>query len=152
MQDFFNASLGDRPAATPPRPNKPPSEMFSSDPLLTPVVGEGKPIVVVLGATGQQGGSVVSALQDAHNCRIRGVCRGFETAECRELESQGVEMNMMDIAMASDEDVECIFQNAYGAFIMTDSNDPSTWANETACGLKVLEAAEKAKVQSISSS
>lgn len=83
----------------------------------------------------------------SHGCRIRGACRSHEVAECRELESQGVSMQMLNVAEAAPSELATLFQGAEAAFLMTDSDDPSTCADETACGIKLVQAAAEAKIK-----
>ncbi|KIW17545.1 hypothetical protein PV08_04739 [Exophiala spinifera] len=51
-----------------------------------------KPLVVVLGATGGQGGSVIRALRGNPKYRLRGTTRNVEGTAARELANQGVEV------------------------------------------------------------
>jgi len=53
-------------------------------------------LVVVLGATGLQGGSVTTALQALGMYAIRGVSRKTASAESQALSSKGVEMGPGD--------------------------------------------------------
>ena len=49
-------------------------------------------LVVVLGATGSQGGSVISTFVNKPGYRIRGVTRNADSARARDLASRGIEI------------------------------------------------------------
>lgn len=53
---------------------------------------EDQPVVVVCGATGQQGGGVVRALLADGSVRVRGITRNTESDKAKALTAQGVEM------------------------------------------------------------
>src|ERR1700761_7667272 len=53
-------------------------------------------LVVVVGATGSQGGSVIRALLSRPEYRIRGITRDVDKPESKKLATQGVEMVTAD--------------------------------------------------------
>jgi uncharacterized protein YbjT (DUF2867 family) len=53
---------------------------------------ESKPLIVVLGATGAQGGSVVRSLLKNGGFRIRGVTRDLLSEKSQDLSKLGIEM------------------------------------------------------------
>ena len=56
-----------------------------------------KKLAVVIGATGQQGGSVVDALLESDQYAIRGLTRNINSEAARKLEARGVGMVRADI-------------------------------------------------------
>jgi uncharacterized protein YbjT (DUF2867 family) len=59
------------------------------------------PLVVVVGSTGNQGGSVIQALADSDRpYRIRGITRDITKPAAQKLSSQGVEM--MNLSLTAD--------------------------------------------------
>ncbi|KAJ9604694.1 hypothetical protein H2200_010808 [Cladophialophora chaetospira] len=75
-------------------------------------------LVVVVGATGTQGGSVIKALHGLPEYRIRGITRNVDKAESRQLAAQGVEMVAADL---NDEaSLVMAFADASSVFAVTD--------------------------------
>ncbi|KAJ5488214.1 hypothetical protein N7453_011668 [Penicillium expansum] len=75
-------------------------------------------LIVIVGATGGQGGSVVSTFLRAGGWRIRGLTRNPESDKAKALAAQGVEMVKADIGdMAS---LEIAFHGAHVIFAITD--------------------------------
>jgi len=56
-----------------------------------------KPIVVVIGATGGQGGSVVTSFLEDGFYQVRGVTRNVNSAKAKALKARGVEMASADL-------------------------------------------------------
>lgn len=80
------------------------------------------PIIVIFGATGNQGGSVInSILSDpttASKYKLRGVTRDISKPAAKALTERGVEMVAADLDDASS--VEKAVKGAYGVFAVTD--------------------------------
>lgn len=77
------------------------------------------PLIVVLGATGNQGGSVIeNLLKQGNKWRIRGLCRNTEADRAKELSRKGVEMYKCDISDKNQ--VLQAFKGAYGVFALTN--------------------------------
>lgn len=92
------------------------SDLFCKDPLCVPEdreVNREKPLIVVLGATGLQGGSVIAALQHSSQCQLRGVARPEAISESRELIGQGVDMKLIDVAVASTSELRSLFEGCF---------------------------------------
>ncbi|KAL1586787.1 hypothetical protein WHR41_04669 [Cladosporium halotolerans] len=78
-----------------------------------------KKIVAVLGATGQQGGSVVqSLLADPEKYHIRGLTRDINSNKSKGLAAQGVEVVQADVGDAIS--LERAFEGAHSIYAMTD--------------------------------
>ncbi|THH02949.1 hypothetical protein EW145_g6664 [Phellinidium pouzarii] len=103
--------------------------------------GDSNPLVVVLGATGAQGGSVVKYLlgDPDKSFRVRAVTRNVDSARAKDLIAQNVE-----VVRANPDDLESIinaFNGAYGVF--------GTMVKETEIqhGKHLVDAAQAAKVK-----
>jgi uncharacterized protein YbjT (DUF2867 family) len=73
-----------------------------------------KPIVVVTGATGAQGGSVISALLKDGKYRIRGCTRDVNSEKAKQLAARGVDMARVDTT--SKVDLLAAFKDAHAVF------------------------------------
>ncbi|RIB25718.1 hypothetical protein C2G38_2165233 [Gigaspora rosea] len=89
-----------------------------------------KPLVVVSGATGSQGGSVVKSLIATGKYRIRAITRKPESDQAKALAAKGVEVFKADLAIK--EDVKKALSGADIAFIVTNFWDPSIYPNNMA--------------------
>jgi uncharacterized protein YbjT (DUF2867 family) len=74
-------------------------------------------LIVVVGATGHQGSSVVKYLQQKGGWKIRGICRNTSSQKAKELSDQGVEMVSCDLS--NKYTVNQALSNAYGVFGVT---------------------------------
>ncbi|KAE8146464.1 hypothetical protein BDV25DRAFT_162370 [Aspergillus avenaceus] len=75
-------------------------------------------LLVVVGATGNQGGSVIKSFLDDPNWRIRGLTRNTTSESAAALQAQGVEVVKADLdGVAS---LETAFQGATAIFSVTD--------------------------------
>ena len=106
-------------------------------------------LVVVLGATGNQGGSVVkSILSDPEvsaQFKLRGVTRDPSSAKAQKLLSEGVEPVRAEL-----DDVASLnkaFEGAYAVFAVTDYWSILDKAKETQQGKNVADAAKAQGVQ-----
>jgi len=106
-----------------------------------------KQIVLVFGATGKQGGSVVKALQNDNRFHIRAISRKKDEGKMNKLESMGVEIMKADIV--SGEGLDKVFKGVYAVFLLTNSFEKVIEGNEfeyakrlvdkaSQCGVKVL--------------
>lgn len=76
-------------------------------------------IIAILGATGQQGGSIVNTfLEDASTWHIRGITRKKSSIKARVLADRGVEVVEAD--MSSPSTLDAAFQNANVIFAVSD--------------------------------
>jgi len=104
-----------------------------------------KPIVVVSGITGCQGGSVARALLDDGRWRVRGLTRNADSEKANELRSQGVEIIQLDFknnfAL-----VEAL-KSCYAFFAVTNYWDPNTKDVEIEVGKGMVDAAISAGIK-----
>jgi uncharacterized protein YbjT (DUF2867 family) len=75
---------------------------------------ESKQFIVVLGATGAQGGSVIEALLKNGTFRVRGVTRKISSTKSKALVSRGVEMVKGDTGDISS--LVKAFEGAWGVY------------------------------------
>ncbi|KZO94748.1 NAD(P)-binding protein [Calocera viscosa TUFC12733] len=92
-------------------------------------------IVVVAGATGNQGGSVVTALVNHGGYVVRGLTRDITSAASQALTARGVEM--LQISVMDREGLVEAFKGAYAVFGVTK---PFTKDNETDQGKNMVDA------------
>ena len=80
------------------------------------------PLVVVCGATGTQGGSVINALAESDRAyRLRGLTRDRTKAAAAQLAARGVEMVQVDLVVPNEGRVRAAFDGADIAFVRTIS-------------------------------
>jgi len=106
-----------------------------------------KPLVVVLGATGNQGGSVIESLLKLDKFRLRGVTRNAKSDKAAALKAKGVEIAEGDIRNKAQ--LVAAFQGAWGVFSVTQFWDPEVMKNpelEFTWGCTAVDAAVEAKV------
>lgn len=78
------------------------------------------PLVVVVGATGNQGSSVINALSESEKpYRIRGFTRNTGKATSQELSARGVEMISIEPTVENKEQVLKAFEGAKVVFVST---------------------------------
>ncbi|KAJ1654266.1 hypothetical protein IWQ61_005768, partial [Dispira simplex] len=95
-------------------------------------------------------GSVVRALNESRQFRVRGITRNPESPKAKEFNLQGVEMVKGDLD--SPEDLEKAFAGAYGIFVTTNFWQPSIMTNpaqEIQQGKNAANAAKKTGVQHV---
>jgi len=80
-------------------------------------------LVVVSGATGAQGGSIVNSLLATGHYKVRGLTRKPNSAKAQELAAKGVEVVKCDLS--AKEDVKNALKDADIAWIVTNFWDPS---------------------------
>ncbi|KAH8588128.1 hypothetical protein B0O99DRAFT_693748 [Bisporella sp. PMI_857] len=105
-------------------------------------------LVVVVGATGGQGGSVVSAFLKDSNFRVRGVTRNPNSEKARALAARGVEIVVAD--QKDPASLEKAFEDAHVIFTVTDyyehffdKGKDASMAIETEYGTNMANAAAK---------
>lgn len=106
-----------------------------------------KKTIVVVGATGAQGGGLVSAILDDPDgpFKVRGVTRNPDSERATALAQRGVELAQADL-----DDVESLkraFDGAYGAYCVTNFWEHFSAAKETEQGRNLASAAAAAGVQ-----
>jgi len=91
-------------------------------------------VVVVLGATGVQGGGVVDQILKANkeagkiHFKVRGVTRSVDSASSKELSSRGVEM--VQANFTNEKDIEAAFRGAYAVFAVTNFWDKEVFGTQ----------------------
>ncbi|KAH7011457.1 hypothetical protein EDB80DRAFT_891270 [Ilyonectria destructans] len=108
-------------------------------------------LITVYGATGSQGGSVVtSLLQNKSNAfSLRGITRNPNSDKAKALTSQGVEVVKAD-GFVKEQLIEA-FRGSWGVFVNTNSDDPAVnqpeGPSETDLGKILVDAAVEAGVR-----
>lgn len=74
--------------------------------------------ITVFGATGEQGSSVVAALQKNGNFNIRATTRNASSAAAQNLAASGIEVVEAD--QTNPASVKAAFSGTYGAFVVTN--------------------------------
>ncbi|KAK9824411.1 hypothetical protein WJX72_010092 [[Myrmecia] bisecta] len=107
----------------------------------------GKQTIVVIGATGAQGGGVVDGLLKANKFVVKGVTRNIDSPAAQKLAAEGVIVVKADLGDKAS--LLQAFQGADGVFIVTDffggaKNDPAV---EIRHGTNAVDAAKEANVK-----
>lgn len=102
-------------------------------------------LVVVFGATGQQGGSVITQLLTDPNYAIRGVVKNTTSPSAQELTKLGVEIMDADLQDASSLDE--VMEGAYAVFAMTIPEYAGAKIDEVTQGKCLVDAAKRAGVR-----
>jgi uncharacterized protein YbjT (DUF2867 family) len=106
-----------------------------------------KPLIAVLGATGNQGGSVVEHLLALNKFRIRGITRNSKGDAAKALAAKGVEV--VEASTADKKALVAAFNGAWGVYSVTQFWDPEVMKNpelEFERGKTTVDAAVEAKV------
>jgi len=82
-----------------------------------------KPIIVITGATGAQGGSALRALEATGQFSLRAVTRNVQSEAAQALAKSGVEVLKGDATDA--QSMERAFAGAWGAYLVTNFWDPA---------------------------
>ncbi|KZT59952.1 NAD(P)-binding protein [Calocera cornea HHB12733] len=98
-------------------------------------------LIVVLGATGTQGGSVVDAILKHNNYTVRGVTRDPDAPASKALKEKGV-----DVVSANLTDKQSLVKAFEGAYAVFGVTIPFTQDSEELQGRNIVDAAKEAKV------
>jgi len=101
--------------------------------------------ILVAGATGAQGRSVVEALLKDKKWKVRALSRNASSDKAKELQSKGVEVLQGDYS--NKDDLRKALNGVYGFFSMTSFWDPATMGKEVELGKLQVDAAKEAGVQ-----
>jgi uncharacterized protein YbjT (DUF2867 family) len=107
-----------------------------------------KPLIAICGATGIQGGSVVDALLETGEYRIRGLTRNVSSNKAKELQAKGVDMVQADLN--NKDDLKRAFQNTDIVYGVTNFWDPEILKNpslEAEQGKNLADAAKENQVK-----
>ncbi|KAJ7778427.1 NAD(P)-binding protein [Mycena metata] len=105
------------------------------------------PLVVVVGSTGNQGGSVIKALTESDRpYRIRGLTRDATRPVAQRLTTQGVEVVNVSLTIENADAVTAAFAGASIAFIVTNFWEHRNREREVAEGKMMVKAAMDARV------
>ncbi|KAJ6479919.1 NAD(P)-binding protein [Mycena vitilis] len=108
------------------------------------------PLVAVVGATGNQGGSVVNALAESDKpYRIRGFTRDATKPAAQQLASRGVELFVVSLVVQNKAEVYKAFAGADVAFLMTNYWEHVDVGREINEGKLLIDAAKAAGVSRI---
>ncbi|KAG9001768.1 hypothetical protein FRB93_011973 [Tulasnella sp. JGI-2019a] len=106
------------------------------------------PLIVVVGSTGLQGGSVIKALAESGKpYRIRGLTRDPSKPASQALAKQGVEISALNITLENKDAVFKAFEGATYAFAVTNFWDHCNKNREIAEGKMLVDAAKAANVK-----
>ncbi|KAI0197328.1 hypothetical protein EV127DRAFT_488855 [Xylaria flabelliformis] len=78
-------------------------------------------LVTVVGATGNQGGAVITALNSDPNYSLRGLTRNLESRAAQELKNQGIEVVEADLDSLSS--LKAAFAGSYAVYGVTGVNE-----------------------------
>lgn len=102
------------------------------------------PLVVVAGATGAQGGSVVRELARSDKTyRVRGLTRDAAKPAAVKLKELGVEVHQVDLVVENAQAVKEAFKGAYAAFLVTNFWEHMSAPKEIAEGKLLIDAAHE---------
>ncbi|CAA7270719.1 unnamed protein product [Cyclocybe aegerita] len=105
------------------------------------------PLVVVGGSTGQQGGSVIRALQESDKAyRIRGLTCDISKPSAKAFAEQGVEMLSVNLVVENKAQVVEAYEGATIVFAMTNFWEHLDKEKELAEGKMFIDAALEAKI------
>lgn len=100
-----------------------------------------KPLVVVFGATGQQGGAVVRALHEQRRFTVRAVTRNASRADRVLLADEVIEADL-----TRPDSLDAALEGAHGVFLVTNYWEASA-VDEVAQGRAAIDVAKRAGVQ-----
>jgi len=117
-------------------------------------MGDQQQVILVFGATGRQGGSVVDELlRRGDKFRVRAATRGVTAEKAQQLKSRGVDVVRVDLTKLieneDDEDYRQAVRGCYGLFLMTDYWTPGVGGHEVAIGRRAAKIAKEEGVQHI---
>lgn len=99
-------------------------------------------LLVIFGATGKQGGSVIEALLAAPSSpfKLRGITRDPSKPNAKALTERGVQMVAADVD--DKESLTAALKGAYGVFAVTDYWASMSMAKEIQQGKNIVDAAK----------
>jgi uncharacterized protein YbjT (DUF2867 family) len=106
-----------------------------------------KQVVAVVGATGLQGGGVVSTLLASGEFSVRAISRNPASNAALALAARGVEVIQGDLLEPTS--LGRAFEGAQGAFVVTNFWDPAQMPRETEVGTAAVRAARAGGVKSL---
>lgn len=107
-----------------------------------------KPIIVVVGATGAQGGSVLRFLAKDGKYHIRGITRDPNSAKAQKLKSEYPEVELVKASLDDETSLRTALEGAYGVFGVTNFWEPGTgYDGEVRQGKALVDAAKSAGVK-----
>ena len=104
-----------------------------------------KQIVTVLGATGAQGGGVVSALLEQGDWQVRAITRNARSDAAQRLVESGCEVAEADLNIRAS--LDRALQGSYGVFAVTNFWDRGTRMGEFEQGRNLVHAAKAAGIK-----
>jgi uncharacterized protein YbjT (DUF2867 family) len=104
-----------------------------------------KKIITVFGVTGKQGGAAACALLSDKSFKVRGLSRKKDESKLQHLQEKGVDVIKANVATG--ENLEQVFKNAYGAFVVTHSFDQEVEGKEFECGKNLVDKARQSGVK-----
>jgi len=108
-----------------------------------------KKLVTVFGATGMQGGSVVTALLKDGKYAVRAITRKPDDDKSKKLAARGVQVVKADMLTDSVQALTEALKGSYGAFLMTNFWDPQSMGKEESLGKKLVDACKAAGVKHV---
>ncbi|KAJ7479880.1 NAD(P)-binding protein [Mycena latifolia] len=103
------------------------------------------PLVAVVGATGNQGGSIIKALKESNKLyRIRGFTRDATKPSAQELVKKGVDVVNISLVVENREEVYKAFSGANMVFIVTNFWEHLNMEKEVSEGKMLIDAAKAA--------
>lgn len=106
-----------------------------------------KKLILVFGATGAQGGSVVDFLLKDGKYKVRGVTRNVNSEKAKALAAKGVEVVTGDVGDSDPTNLKKAFKDVYGVFAVTNFWDPSSMGKEVEQGTRLADLAKEAGVK-----
>ena len=104
-----------------------------------------KKLITVFGATGAQGNGVVQNLLKDSQYKVRAITRNINSDKAKKLEEMGCEVVSADLTKP--ETLHQAFENAYGAFVVTNAWDSENQVNEYEQGKSAVEIAKLCQVR-----
>jgi len=106
-----------------------------------------KPLFLVFGATGAQGGSVIDHLLNEGKWRIRGATRNTTSPASKALQSKGVEMVQAD--QLKHDQIQAALKGAHTVFVVTSFWDPDSMGKEFEIGKNIADLAKKEGIKHV---
>jgi uncharacterized protein YbjT (DUF2867 family) len=107
-------------------------------------MSDSKPTLLIFGATGAQGGSIIDYLEATKKFNLRAVSRNVQSEKALALIKRGVEMVTGDFVTGIPSSV---YEGVYGVFLVTNFWDPSSMGKEWEQSIPVIDAAFTAGVK-----